>query len=62
MAPLKLVNFRLDVEQLAALQAIKDREGIPLTTQVRMALRAWIDLKGRDQKTARTRAATRTRA
>lgn len=42
----KLAAFRLDEEQLAALEAIKRRDGIPMTEQLRRALDAWFELKG----------------
>lgn len=46
MAALRLANFRLDEELIEALQAIKERDGIPLTAQVRRALLAWVESKG----------------
>lgn len=42
----KLAAFRLDEEQLAALEAIKQRDGIPMTEQLRRALDAWFKSKG----------------
>lgn len=42
----KQVNFRLDPTQREALNAIKDRDGIPLSEQLRRALQKWIDEKG----------------
>jgi hypothetical protein len=52
--------FRLDEDLLAALQAIKVRDGIPLSEQVRRALQAWVEQKG-VVKSERKRAATRKR-
>jgi hypothetical protein len=52
-----LINFRIDPEQLAALQAIKQRDGIPLSEQVRRAIQRWIE--GRGIKADRRRAQTR---
>lgn len=46
MTPLKPTNFRVDEELLEALQRIKDREGIPVSEQLRRALRAWVGEKG----------------
>ena len=37
-----VTGFRLDKDVAAALREIKDREGIPISEQVRRALRAWI--------------------
>jgi antitoxin component of RelBE/YafQ-DinJ toxin-antitoxin module len=57
------VNFRLKEEILAQLQAIKERDGIPVSEQVRRALQAWIAEKGvTKQKTERKRAGTRKRS
>jgi hypothetical protein len=55
--PRRLINFRIDPEQLAALQAIKQRDGIPLSEQVRRAIRRWIESRGikADRRRARTR-------
>jgi hypothetical protein len=46
MAPeLKAATFRLERDILTALQAIKARDGIPVSEQVRRALLVWIDSK-----------------
>ena len=34
--------MRLDTELLAAMRAVKTREGIPVTTQIEFALRQWL--------------------
>ena len=57
LMPRRLINFRIDPEQLAALQAIKQRDGIPLSEQVRRAIQRWIE--GRGIKADRRRAQTR---
>jgi len=63
VSPRKLTNFRLEDELLEALQRIKDRDGIPISEQVRRALRAWIEQKGETfEKAERKRAATRKRS
>ncbi len=63
MTPLRPANFRLEEELLEALQQIKDRDGIPVSEQVRRALQAWIALKGVNvQKPARKRVAPRGKA
>jgi hypothetical protein len=42
----KQTAFRLDPEILDGLLFVKDRDGIPLSEQVRRALRTWLDQKG----------------
>jgi hypothetical protein len=59
---LRPTTFRLDVDLMAGLQQVKARDGIPVTEQVRRAIRAWLKEKGVTVKTDRTRAATRTRS
>ena len=54
--------FRLEAEIRDGLQAVKERDGIPLSEQVRRALRAWLQEKGVSvTKTERKRAANRKR-
>jgi hypothetical protein len=61
--PLKLTAFRIDAETLQGLQAIKERDGIPIGEQARRALREWIHGKKVDKEEAeRERAATRPRS
>lgn len=66
MSPSRLTNFRLDTELLDALQRIKDRDGVPISEQVRRALIAWLETKGEavggSKKTERKQAATRKRS
>jgi hypothetical protein len=61
MTPLKQTNFRLDEDVLAALQTIKERDGVPIAEQVRRALQAWIESKG-VSKSGRAVARTRKRS
>jgi hypothetical protein len=42
----KQTAFRIDPEIMAALQEVKERDGIPLSEQVRRALTAWLEQKG----------------
>ena len=42
----KQSNFRIDPDLMEGLHAIKERDGIPLSEQVRRALRAWLAEKG----------------
>jgi hypothetical protein len=55
----KQTAFRIDPEILDGLQAVKDRDGVPISEQVRRALTAWLESKG--IKTERKRAVTRKR-
>jgi hypothetical protein len=61
--PRKLTNFRIEDDLLDALRRIKDRDGIPLSEQVRRALRAWIEGKGEtvEKKADRLRVSPRKR-
>ena len=62
MTPQRMAAFRLSEELLEALQAIKARDGVPVSEQVRRALEAWIESKGVKAKTPeRKPAATRKR-
>jgi hypothetical protein len=62
MTPLKQTNFRLEEELLEALQLIRDRDGIPVSEQVRRAIKEWIDSKGVKARAERKQAATRKRS
>ena len=57
----KQTAFRLEPDILEGLHAIKDRDGVPISEQVRRALREWIDTKAVRGKTERQRAGTRKR-
>jgi hypothetical protein len=46
MTPLRPANFRIDEEILDALRRIKERDGVPISEQLRRALLAWIQAKG----------------
>ncbi len=59
--PLRPANFRLESELLEGLQQVRDRDGIPVSEQVRRAIRAWLSEKGAAVKAERKRAATRKR-
>ncbi len=60
MAPKTASTFRIEDKLLAALHAVKERDGIPISEQVRRALEMWLELKG--VKTAPRRAVTRRKA
>jgi hypothetical protein len=58
---LKPTTFRLETEIMAALVAIRERDGIAVSEQVRRALKQWIAAKGVTMKAGRSRAQTRKR-
>jgi len=46
MAPSsRVVTFRPDEDVYGAMLLLKDRDGIPLSEQIRRALRAWLESK-----------------
>jgi len=53
LTPRKLSAFRIESEILDALQEIKERDGVPLSEQVRRALIAWAEKRGVKVKTAK---------
>ena len=59
MTPLRPTNFRLESELLEGLQQVRERDGIPVSEQVRRAIQAWLKEKGVTVKSERKRAATR---
>jgi hypothetical protein len=59
---LKPTTFRLETEIMDALAVIRDRDGIPVSEQVRRALKQWIADKGVKVKSERKRAVTRKRS
>jgi hypothetical protein len=62
MTPLIPTNIRIDQELLEALQVIRERDGVPVSEQVRRAILMWIESKGGSAKKAeRKRADTRKR-
>ncbi len=61
MSPLKPMNFRLETELLAGLEHVRERDGIPVSEQVRRAIRAWLQDKSVTVNSERKRAATRKR-
>jgi hypothetical protein len=59
---LKPTTFRLETEIMDALGAIRDRDGVPVSEQVRRALKQWIAEKGVTVKSERKRPASRKRS
>lgn len=42
----KLAVYRMEPELLDGLRFVKERDGLPITWQVRQAIRAWLESKG----------------
>jgi Ribbon-helix-helix domain len=57
MSPKTSTTYRIDDEILEALRAVKQRDGVPVSEQVRRALLMW--LESRDVKTAKPTRAKR---
>jgi Ribbon-helix-helix protein, copG family len=62
MTPTHVTTLRIDERLMDGLRTVKDRDGIPVSEQVRRAIEAWLETKGVDVKTERKRAATRKRS
>jgi hypothetical protein len=61
VTPRNRYTFFIDDDQRAALTAIKERDGISESEQIRRAIKAWIELKG-VVKADRARSRKRTRS
>jgi hypothetical protein len=57
----KVTTFRIDEDLMEAMQRLQARDGIPLSEQIRRALRPWLEEKG-VIKAERKRASTRKRS
>jgi hypothetical protein len=55
----KLAVYRMEPELLDGLRLVKERDGLPITWQVRQAIRAWLDSKGVAVRSAPGSSATR---
>ena len=63
MSPKEATAFRVDVELMNAMRDLKDTKGIPVTTQIEMAVRDWLRREyGIVVKSERKRAVTRKRS
>ena len=62
MSPHPPTTFRIDPELIAGLQEIRERDGVPVSEQVRRAIRDWLEKKGVKVKAAPRRAITRRKA
>ena len=54
--------FRIEPEIMDGLHALKERDGVPISEQVRRALRAWLDAKQIPIKAAPRRVSARRKA
>lgn len=61
MSPKEFTGFRIDDRLLEAMRMLRDTEGIPVTTQVEMAVRDWLKKRGVIVKSERKRVAARKR-
>ena len=62
MSPKEPTALRIDGDLMEAMRDVKDAEGIPVTTQIEMAVREWLKKRGIVVKKAeRKRAVTRKR-
>ena len=61
MSPKEATALRLNTALLEAMRQVKETEGIPVTTQIEMAVREWLNKRGVVVKSERKRAATRKR-
>ena len=59
MTPRARYTFYIEDEQRSALTAIKQRDGISESEQIRRAIQEWIDKRGVREKAQGKRAATR---
>ena len=59
MSPKKTFTFHISDEMKAALQRIRERDGVSEAEQIRRGVQMWLDSKG--EKTDRKRATTRKR-
>ena len=62
MTPKKLTNFRIDSELLEAMEGIRQRDGVPVSEQVRRAIQDWLKKRGVSVEADRKRAVTRKRS
>ena len=61
VSPKEKTALRLDLKLLTLMRRVREREGIPVTTQIEMAVRDWLTKRGTIAKSGRKRATTRKR-
>lgn len=61
MSPKEATALRLDVDLLDAMRRVKDIDGIPVTTQIEMAVRDWLKKRGVVVKSERRGVSSRKR-
>lgn len=61
VSPKEKTALRLDVQLLKAMRGVREREGIPVTTQLEMAVREWLTKRGTIVKAGRKRGEARKR-
>ena len=59
MSPKELTAFRIEPKIMQGLRAVKDRDHIPFSVQVHLALTAWLDSRGVKTQISKRRAETR---
>ena len=62
MTPRKKYSFWIDDDQAEGLKAVKERDGVLESEQIRRAINDWLEKKGVKAKTERRRAVTRKRS
>ena len=62
MTPKRLTNFRIDSELLEGLELIRERDGVPVSEQVRRSIQDWLKKKGVTVKADRVRSRKRTKS
>jgi hypothetical protein len=55
----KLYSFWIEAEQATGLKAVKERDGIPESEQIRRAISAWLEDKSATSKTVARKTARR---
>ena len=58
MSPKETTALRLDTTLLETMRRVKQQDGIPVTTQIEMAVREWLEKRGAlkaDRKRGRAR-------
>ena len=58
----RVVTFRPDEDLLRGMEALKARDGMPYSEQLRRALRVWLESKGVIEKPALRRVSPRRKA